>query len=299
MYRYDPKKQITRDMDHIGHRPTTMNQNHGTFIATLYLSLISRSCPPSFVKTFPAPNGVPSGKITTLWKDPPFLMENSTINDHFQKLFPESVWAKGSSNSGGLSNILTSSHLLILTSLHLLILTSSHIHILTSSHLLIFTSSHLHIFSSSHLLIFTSSHLHIFSSSHLLIFSSSHHVFTSSHLHIFSSSHLHILSCPLALLPSCSLLLFNFSLKGVGQCQRDGTKRNPFARNEVRSPKSVVKLRFYNLGGNRFARNEVRSPKTDVKLRFYNFRGNPFAQNAVRAPKTVVKLRFHGSGLCV
>ena len=211
-------------------------------------------------------------------------------------LFPESVWAKGSSNSGVLSNIFTSSHLqifksshlLILTSSHIQILTSSHLHILTSSHLLIFisshlhicSSSHLHIFSSSHLLIltsshphiFTSSHLHIFSSSHLLIFSSSHpQIFPSSHLHIFSSSHLliftsahlliftsshlHIFSSSHSLLPPCSLapwlsllscvlLLFYFSLEGAGQCQRDGTKRNPFARNEVRSPKTKVKLRF-------------------------------------------------------
>ena len=134
-------------------------------------------------------------------------------------IFPESVWAQGSSNSGGLSLIFSSSHLLIFTSSHLhifssshlLIFTSSHlhifsssshIHILTSSHLLIFTSSHhlhtftsshLHICSSSHLLILTSSHLLIFTSSHLLIFTSAHlHIFTSSHLLIFTSSHPHI-----------------------------------------------------------------------------------------------------------
>jgi hypothetical protein len=75
---------------------------------------------------------------------------------------------------------------------------------------------------------------------HLLIFTSSHlRIFSSSHPHIFTSSHLHILSCPLALLPSCSLVLFYFSLEGAGQCQRDGAKRNPFARNEVRSPKTA------------------------------------------------------------
>ena len=51
-------------------------------------------------------------------------------------VFPESAWAKGSSNSGGLSNIFTSSHHIFKSS-HLLILTSSHLHILTSSHLLI------------------------------------------------------------------------------------------------------------------------------------------------------------------
>ena len=207
MYRYDPKKQITRDMDHIGHRPTTMNQNHGTFIATLYLSLISRSCPPSFVKTFPAPNGVASGKITKLWKDPTFLMENSTINDHFQKLFPESVWAKGSSNSGGLSNILTSSHLLILTSSHLHIFSSSHPHIFTSSHLHIFSSSHLLIFTSSYRHICSSSHPHIFTSSHLLILTSSHLLIFTSRLHIFSPSHLLIFTSSHSLLPSCSLAL--------------------------------------------------------------------------------------------
>ena len=116
-------------------------------------------------------------------------------------IFPESVWAKGSSNSGGLSNIFTSSHfhitssnLHIFSSSHPHIFTSSHLHIFSSSHPHIFTSSHLHIFSFSHLLIFTSSHLHIFSSSHLLIFTYSHlHIFSSSHLLIFTSSHLHIL----------------------------------------------------------------------------------------------------------
>ena len=106
----------------------------------------------------------------------------------FLTFFLESVWAKGSSNSGGLSIIYT---------YHLLIFTSSHLHIFTShissSHLLIFTSlltsSHLHIFTSSHLHIFTSSHI-IFTSSHLHIFTYHLLTFTSSHLHIFTSSHL-------------------------------------------------------------------------------------------------------------
>ena len=154
-------------------------------------------------------------------------------------------------------HIFSSSHLLIFTSSHLLILRSSHLLIFTSSHLLVIcSSSHLHIFTSSHLRIFsslyTSSHLHIFSSSHLHIFSSAHlHIFTSSHLHIcssdifphlliFTSSHPHIFtSSHLHILSSCPLLLFYFSLVGAGQCQRDGTKRNPFARNEVRSPKTA------------------------------------------------------------
>ena len=174
--------------------------------------------------------------------------------------------------------IFTSSHLHIFTSSHPLIFTSSHLHIFSSSHLLIFSSSHLLIFTSSHLLIFTSSHLHIFSSSHLHIFSSSHHIshlliFTSSHLHIFTSSHLHvftfhIFTFSLALLLSCplALLAFYFSLEGAGQCQRDGTKRN-FFRTKLRGSKAPKSA---NCNGskcrNPFARNEVRSPKTEVKI---------------------------------
>ena len=167
--------------------------------------------------------------------------------------------------------------------------TSSHLHIFSSSHLLILTSSphpsssHLHIFSSSHLLTFTPSHLHIFSSSHLLIF-------TSSHLHIFSS---HIFSsCPLALLPSPSFL-FLFWRREQGQCQRDGTKRNLFARNEGRASKTEEKLRFYLCWSNPFARNEGRSSKTEEKLRFYLSWSNPFARNEGRSSKTEEKLRFY------
>ena len=126
-----------------------------------------------------------------------FLTEWKNVPNHQTVFFPESVWAKGYSNSGGLSNI-----------------------------------------------------------------------FTYSHLLIFTSSHINILSCPLAVLPSCSLLLFYFSLAGAGQCQRDSTKRNPFARNEVRSPKTGVKLRFLLSGHNPFARHEVRSTKTEVKFQF-------------------------------
>ena len=42
-----------------------------------------------------------------------------------------------------------------------------------------------------------------------------------------------------------------------GQCQRNGTS-NPFARNEVLSPKTELKFRFQLVRGNPFARNEVR-----------------------------------------
>ena len=146
--------------------------------------------------------------------------------------FPESVWAQGSSNSGGLYLIFSSSHLLIFTPSHLhtssfsqlLIFTSSHLHIFSSSHLLIFTFSvsHLFIFTSSHLHIFTSSHLHIFSSSHLLIFT-----FSFSHLHICSSSHLLIL-------PSCPLLLFYFSSEGGGNGSANETARNATLSHETR-----------------------------------------------------------------
>ena len=55
-----------------------------------------------------------------------------------------------------------------------------------------------------------------------------------------------------------------------GQCQRNGTS-NPFARNEVLSPKTELKFR-----------KEVRSSKKEVKLRFLNCRRNPLARNQVR-----------------
>ena len=106
-------------------------------------------------------------------------------------LFPESVWAKGSSNME-----------------------------------VCYTSSYVHIFitSSSHLRIFSSLHLHIFTSSHL-------HIFTSSHLHIFSSSLSRLLSPSLFLSLSLSLSLslalchglspsFSFLSEGRGQGRR-------------------------------------------------------------------------------
>ena len=65
----------------------------------------------------------------------------------------------------------------------------------------------------------------------------------------------------------------------------------------VRGPKVLgsfgeVKLRFQLVPRNPFARNEVRSPKTEVKLRFQVVRRNPVARNEVRSSKTEVKLRF-------
>ena len=135
--------------------------------------------------------------------------------------FPEKVWAKGSSKSGGMLYIFTCS------SLH--ILTCSHTHIftkLTPSHL--FTFTHAHIFTSFDLHIFTSSHLHpshifslslslslfTFTSSHLLTFTYLHlHIFSSSHLLIFTSSHLLTLSLSLSLSLSISLSLSFLSLR--------------------------------------------------------------------------------------
>ena len=148
-------------------------------------------------------------------------VQKTIVFDNFSVinyLIPESVWAKGSSNSGGLSShlLITSSHLHTCSSScsHLIFLSSQFlIFIFSSSHLHIWSSSSSHhIFSSSQLLIFifTPSHRHIFTSSHLHIFTSSHLlIFTSSHLYIFTSSHLFSLallpSCSLALLPSCLL----------------------------------------------------------------------------------------------
>ena len=171
--------------------------------------------------------------------------------------------------------IFTPSHLHIFSSSHLLIFTSAHLHICSSSHLLIFTSSHLHICSSSHLLIFTSAHLHICSSSHLPIFTSSHlHICSSSHLLIFTSAHLHICSSSHLLIFTPAHLLshaffLSFSLKAEGGAGGESRNVNPFARNEGRSAKTEVKLRFDLPRSNPFARNEGRSAKTEVNLRFY------------------------------
>ena len=101
---------------------------------------------------------------------------------------------------------------------------------------------------------------------------------TSAHLHTFS----HIFS-PFSLSRLLYLSLFR---REQGQWQRDATKRNPFARNEVRSSKTEEKLRFQVVPRNPFARNEVRSSKTEVKLRFQVV--NPFARNEVRSSKIAI-----------
>ena len=152
--------------------------------------------------------------------------------------------------------------------------TPSHLHIFSSSHLLlIFSSSHLLILTSSHLLIFTSSH--IFSSSHLL---------TSSHLHLLTSSHLHIFSSHI--FSSCPLALSFFSISLL----KAGAGAVPTRRHETQPFRTKWGSTAKNWGN--FARNEVRSPKTEVKLRLPGSRCNPFARNDGRSPKTEVKLQI-------
>ena len=163
------------------------------------------------------------------------------------------VWAKGSSSSGGLLYIFTSSHL--------------HFHIYKSS-------SHFHIFAPPH--ICTSTHIctHLLSLS--LSFSLLHIFSLSPSLHLslslslsFSLSHSLALSLSLSvsLSPSCplsqSLSSFSFLSWGRGRCWRGATKWLPFGTEWASIFKNCeVKLRFYILRGNPFARNEVRSSKT-------------------------------------
>ena len=179
-----------------------------------------------------------------------FLRHILSILSWYQyDIIPESIWANGSSNNGGLLCTFTSSHLHIYTYHHIIFTSSHNLLIFTSTHI-IFTSSHLLIITSAHI-IFTSSHLHIFTSSHLHIFTSSHlHIFTSSHLHIFTSSfylslslsppfslsHIHIftfslsLSLSLALLPAlCHGLSSSVSFLsyGGGRRRRGATKWPP------------------------------------------------------------------------
>ena len=153
-------------------------------------------------------------------------------------VFPESVWAKGSSKSGGLLYIFTCSH-------------SSHLHILTSAHVHILTSPRLHIFAPSYLHMLTS---HIFSSSHLHIFSLSLFLFLFLFLFLsvpvsvsFSVSFSFSLSLclSLSLLPSVmvSLLLFLFTLEAAGSADEAPRYGHPFARNEVRVSKTDGILR--------------------------------------------------------
>ena len=130
--------------------------------------------------------------------------------------FPESVWAKGSSNSGGL------------------------LYSYTSSHFLIFSFSHLHIYT-YHLLIFSSSHLLIFSSSHPLILSSSHPLILPLSLSLSPS-----LSLSLSPSITVSLLLFLFSRKPRALPTRHHEmatlSHEMRSRNEIRSSKNCGKI---------------------------------------------------------
>ena len=223
-----------------------------------------------------------------------------------------SVWAKGSSNSGGLLYIFTASHL--------------HFHIYTD-HLHIFTSSHLHIF--THLLSLSFSLLHIFSSSHLHIFSLPPSISLSRSLSLSLSL---ALPCPLplslspspslSLSPSCplsqSLSFFFFSLlrpRAVPtrrhematfwhEMRFDRQKlrskiailhppRQPFCTKWGSNVKNWGKIATLALPRQPFCAKWGSIVKNcEVKLRFYILRGNSFARNEVRASKTTVKLRF-------
>ena len=77
----------------------------------------------------------------------------------------------------------------------------------------------------------------------------------------------------------------------------DLSRSNPFARNEGRSAKIKVKLRFYLYWSNPFARNEGRSSKTEEKMRVYLSWSNPFARNDGRSSETEVKCDFSCAGL--
>ena len=208
--------------------------------------------------------------------------------------------------------IFATSHLHICSSSHLLIFTSSHLHIFSSSHLLLLPSWPLALLpSSSHLLILTSSHLHhIFTSSHL-------HIFSSCPLALLPSCPLALSFFSISLLkagagavptrrhetqpfrspktevklrfPSRPARPFrtkrgsiarNWGKSAISRCPAQ--RRNPFARSEVRSSKTEVKLRFAGVRRNPYARNEVRSSKTEVKVRVQVVPRNPFARNEVR-----------------
>ena len=96
--------------------------------------------------------------------------------------FPESVWAKASSNSGGLLYIFTCSHVHMFK--------SSHLHIFTSWHALVLTSSNLDIFYT-----FTFSHPHTLTPSHLHTLTSLYlNALTSARTNALTSSQLHICS---------------------------------------------------------------------------------------------------------
>ena len=201
---------------------------------------------------------------------------------------PESVWAKGSSNSRGLLYIFICSHLHVFTS-------SSHLHhFFSSSDLLIFITS------SSHLLIFTYSHVYIISSSLSLLLSLSFSLSFSLLLSLSFS-----LSLSLCLSLSVSLSLFPFPLArslsffpsyflslGGGQCWWGATKWPPFRTKWGLSRKTEINLRFSIVRGNPFARNDVGVSKTEGFLRVWLVRPQPFRRNEVRVSKTEVNLRF-------
>ena len=165
------------------------------------------------------------------------------------------------------NHMFTSSHLHILSFSHH-IFWSSHLLIFnTSSHLLTFTSSYLHI-TSSHLLIFTSSHLHIFTSSHLHNFTSSHSLFPFFFLFFFL-----LFYFSLKARGSANETARNATLSHKTRFDRQKLWLNcdfecaaTTLSHEMRfdgQKLTEVKLRFWVCRENPFARNEVRWPKTN------------------------------------
>ena len=74
--------------------------------------------------------------------------------------------------------------------------------------------------------------------------------------------------------------------------QVGSANRTPFARNEVRCPKTEEKLQFSAGQCGRVVENELRCPKTGKKLRFSGGPRGRVVENELRCSKTEVKWGF-------
>ena len=178
--------------------------------------------------------------------------------------FPKSVWAKGSSNSGGLLYILSSAHFLIFS------ICTYHLRIFTSSHLLSLPLSLLSLSLSLSLSVSLSPSPPL---SHSLSLSLSLSLPLSLFLSLSFS-----LSLSLSLFLSLSRSLsFFFSLL---RPRAVPTRRHEMATfsHEMRfdRQKRIGFCDFVWSGGNPFARNEVQSSKADGFLRLWLVQRQPF-----------------------